>query len=62
MIVLVLALYVLSFGPAWWLVDNKYVSVDVAWWMWTLYAPITWLYERSPAFAQVLDSYVMLFV
>jgi hypothetical protein len=46
LLLLLPALYVVSFGPACWLCNNRYLDGEIAW---LIYRPITWLVVRGPA-------------
>jgi hypothetical protein len=57
-VLLVIAAYVLSCGPAVYLAESGYFSRDDL----RIYAPLDWLAGRSPAFREVLASYVELWL
>ena len=57
-VLLVIAAYVLSCGPAVYLTESGYVSRDGL----LIYARLDWLAGRIPSFRQILVSYVELWV
>jgi hypothetical protein len=53
----VLAIYVLSVGPAIWLSRRNNPPEDVGAWLAFPYAPLDWLAHKSPSAARVLFWY-----
>lgn len=51
--------YVLSIGPACWLVERGHVSRDLGE---KVYFPLIWAHDRSETFGWVIESYVELWV
>ena len=58
-VVVLLVLYPLSYGPAWWLIMNGYISASV---FSAVYTPIYWLAENWEWFGDLLRWYIALWV
>ncbi len=58
-VLLLPALYILSTGPAVWMLKNGIITDDQ---LHTAYAPVAWLAEHVPLFAQVIEAYARLWV
>ena len=56
------ALYVLSVGPATWLITRGYISCEAGSPTWVLYAPLRWAARNSEAAHDFLSWYENLFV
>jgi hypothetical protein len=51
-------LYMLSLGPAMWLIQGDYISAST----WdAIYLPVLWIADQSDSFGQILDWYMDFF-
>jgi hypothetical protein len=56
--VMLIALYVLSVGPAYWLCNNPHISPWWQQWISLPYFPLAWLRDNCEPFADALNWYL----